>query len=92
MADYIKGINPTIIKWARERSGYTLEDVAKSFKKDVTTISNWELGTQAPTYVQLEKLADKYKRPVALFFFPETAPRTRFCGNSLHCDTLKLRN
>lgn len=71
MAEYIQGINPTIIKWARERSGYTLEDVAKSFKKDVTTISNWELGTQAPTYVQLEKLADKYKRPVALFFFPE---------------------
>ena len=71
MADYIKGINPTIIKWARERSGYTLEDVAKSFKKDVTTISNWELGIQAPTYIQLEKLADKYKRPVALFFFPE---------------------
>ena len=71
MVDYINGINPIIIKWARERSGYTLEDVAKSFKKDVTTISNWELGTQAPTYVQLEKLADKYKRPVALFFFPE---------------------
>ena len=71
MAKYINGINPTIIKWARERSGYTLEDVAKSFKKDVTTISNWELGIQAPTYIQLEKLADKYKRPVALFFFPE---------------------
>ena len=29
------------------------------------------LTEAAPTYVQLEKLADKYKRPVALFFFPE---------------------
>ena len=71
MAEYIKGINPTIIKWARERSGYTPQEVAKSFKKDVATISNWESGVAAPTYVQLEKLADKYKRPIAMFFFPE---------------------
>ena len=71
MAEYIQGINPTIIKWARERSGYTLQAVAKSLNRDVATISDWESGEAAPTYVQLEKLADKYKRPVAMFFFPE---------------------
>ena len=71
MAEYIQGINPTIVKWARERSGYTLQEVAKSLNRDVATISNWESGAAAPTYVQLEKLADKYKRPVAMFFFPE---------------------
>ena len=71
MAEYIQGINPTIIKWARERSGYTLHEIAKSLNRDVATISNWESGAAAPTYVQLEKLADKYKRPVAMFFFPE---------------------
>ena len=71
MAEYIQGINPTIIKWARERSGYTLQAVAKSLNRDVATISGWESGAAAPTYIQLEKLADKYKRPVAMFFFPE---------------------
>ena len=71
MAEYMKGINPAIIKWARERSGYTLQDIAKSFKKDIATISYWESGEKAPTYRQLEKLADKFKRPTALFFFPE---------------------
>ena len=71
MAKYIQGINPNIIKWARERSGYTPQEVAKSLNRDVTTISDWESGAAAPTYVQLEKLADKYKRPVAMFFFPE---------------------
>ena len=71
MAEYIQGINPTIIKWARERSGYTLQEVAKSLNRDVATISEWESGEAAPTYVQLETLADKYKRPVAMFFFPE---------------------
>ena len=71
MAEYMEGINPAIIKWARERSGYTLQDIAKSFKKDIATISYWESGEKAPTYRQLEKLADKFKRPTALFFFPE---------------------
>ncbi len=71
MAEYMKGINPDIIKWARERSGYTLKEVADSVNKDAETISNWESGSSAPTYAQLEKLADKFKRPTALFFFPE---------------------
>ena len=71
MAEYIQGINPNIIKWARERSGYTLQEVAKSLNRDIATISDWELGEAAPTYIQLEKLADKYKRPIAMFFFPE---------------------
>ena len=80
MAEYIQGINPTIVKWARERSGYTLHEIAKSFKKDIATISNWESGAAAPTYVQLEKLADKYKRPVAMFFFPEPPEEPDFVG------------
>ena len=71
MAEHIQGINPTIIKWARERSGYTLQEVAKLFKKNTETVANWESGAAAPTYAQLEKLADRYKRPVAMFFFPE---------------------
>ena len=80
MAEYINGINPTIVKWARVRSGYTLEDVATSLNKDVETISNWESGEQAPTYVQLETLADKYKRPIVMFFFPEPPHETDFVG------------
>lgn len=71
MPEYVQGVNPTIIEWARKRSGYTLKEVAKSLNKDVETISNWESGASAPTYAQLEKLAHKFKRPIALFFFPE---------------------
>ena len=71
MAEYMKGINPAIIKWARERSGYTLKEVADSLNKDAETISDWESGSSSPTHPDLEKLADKFKRPVALFFFPE---------------------
>ena len=82
MAEYIQGINPDIVRWARERSGYTLHEIAKSFKKDIATISNWESGAAVPTYVQLEELADKYKRPVAIFFFPEPPEEPDFADQS----------
>lgn len=80
MAEYIQGINPDIVRWARERSGYSLQEVAKSLNRDVATISNWESGAAAPTYIQLETLADKYRRPGAMFFFPEPPQEPDFVG------------
>ncbi len=71
MAEHINGINPNILKWARERSGYTTEAIANALNKRVSIVNDWESGERALTYVQLETLADKYKRPIAIFFFPE---------------------
>ncbi len=70
MAEYINGINPEILKWARERSGFSLEATGKALNKEKSFIVECESGQRTMTYVQLEKLADKYKRPVALFFLP----------------------
>lgn len=71
MANYVSGLNPEILRWAREKAGFTLEEIAQSFRKDDSVISSWESGEAAPTYNQLEKLAySLYKRPIALFFFP----------------------
>ena len=81
MAENITGMNPAIIKWARERSGYSLAEAAAVVKKDVAILTDWESGGSAPTYVQLEKLADKYKRPVAIFFFPEPPEEPDIAGN-----------
>lgn len=72
MAQPVSGINPTILKWARERSGYSIEQAAELIDKSPEIVIQWEGGRSAPTYVQLEKLAYKiYRRPVALFFFPD---------------------
>ena len=66
--------NPVVLKWAREQSGFNLEEVARKLKrKKITaqTITEWESGTAFPSYSQLEDLAYKiYKRPLAVFFFP----------------------
>ena len=71
MANYISGVNTDILIWARERSGYSVNAIADKLKKDKSIILEWESGERALTYVQLETLAGYYKRPVAIFFFPE---------------------
>lgn len=59
-------VTPAVIQWARSRAGFELEDAQKYFKK----IAAWEKGEASPTYVQLEQMAEKFKCPVAVFFFP----------------------
>ena len=50
----------------------SVDDVALAMGKDQATVASWESGAASPTYVQLENLAYVvFKRPVALFFFPE---------------------
>lgn len=69
MAEVKEGlpITPAVVQWARERSGYTLEDAKRHFKK----IAAWEAGEALPTYVQVEDMAERFKVPVAVFFFPK---------------------
>lgn len=60
-------INPEILIWARESAGYSLEDICATIPK----YKDWERGVDFPTYAQLENIANRYKRPLAVFFFPE---------------------
>ena len=60
-------ITPAVLTWARERAGYSLDAASERFPR----IEKWETGETFPSYPQLESLADKFKVPVAVFFFPE---------------------
>lgn len=60
-------ITPAVVQWARERAGYSLEDATRVFKK----IAGWETGEASPTYTQIEQMAERFKTPVAVFFFPK---------------------
>ena len=65
-------VNPDVLRWARESLRLSQEEVARRMKKKVSDIDAWERGEASPTYIQLESLAyDIYKRPIALFFFPD---------------------
>jgi Zn-dependent peptidase ImmA (M78 family)/transcriptional regulator with XRE-family HTH domain len=60
-------VTPALITWARTRAGVSIEEASKTFKR----IQAWEDGEAFPTYPQLERLAEAFKVPVAVFFFPE---------------------
>lgn len=65
-------LNRLVLRWARERAGLSIEAAAEKIGKTAEALTSWEEGTSFPTYLQLEELAERvYKRPVALFFFPE---------------------
>lgn len=65
-------INPDVLIWARKSANLLEEDVALKMNKSPNVIEAWEKGDSSPTYIQLETLAYTiYKRPVAIFFFPE---------------------
>jgi Zn-dependent peptidase ImmA (M78 family) len=65
-------INPRIIKWARERAGFTPEQLAVKMRREPSEIKSWESGQDSPSYSTLEKLAYSHlKVPIAVFFFPE---------------------
>ncbi len=67
-------VNPEVLKWVRKTAGLSIEDVVLKLKRktiDKNIIARWEEGEGSPSYSQLEALAyDIYKRPLAIFFFP----------------------
>jgi len=72
MTERATAITPSVLTWARERSGLSVPEVAESMGKSVEVVEAWEAGEAWPTYNQLEALAERlYHRPVALFFLPE---------------------
>lgn len=65
-------INNEVLIWAREELNISQEEAARRIGKGIEDIKKWEKGEDFPTYAQLESLAyNVYKRPMAVFFFPE---------------------
>ena len=77
MAEKITSINSQMLKWARIESKTTLESAEKKF----LNIKKWETGEDFPTYAQLRTLSEYYRKPLAVFFFPE-APKLNNISSS----------
>lgn len=63
--------HPDLLRWARESAGYTVPAVAKALGRKEEGILDWEEGRDQPRYKTLQRLARKYRRPVAAFFLPD---------------------
>jgi len=63
-------VEPTILMWARESIGMSIEEVAKKIKGITTnTLKEWEKKDSAvkPTFNQIERLSTIYRRPLSAF-------------------------
>ena len=75
------------LAWARQASGLEPADVAKSAGVTLDRYRGWEAGEDRPTFRQLRQLANKLKRPLALFYLtrppvePESPRDFRLLGD-----------
>lgn len=60
-----------LLLWARKSAGLEVEAAAKKVPTDPGRLEAWERGDARPTVKQLRKLAQAYRRPLALFYLPE---------------------
>ncbi|MCC6348748.1 MAG: ImmA/IrrE family metallo-endopeptidase [Candidatus Eisenbacteria bacterium] len=61
-------VNPEVLRWAREESGYAPERVATRLHVKEERVRAWEKGERQPTERQLEELAKFLRRPLGVFF------------------------
>lgn len=60
-------VEPSVLKWLIESSGWTREEIAKRLKTSTQNIEKMESGEKKPSFRQLEELSVIFKRPVATF-------------------------
>jgi len=83
MSTQMPFINTTILKWARNEAGLSLNEAAQRAgiralkpRKDVPgqepgqRLEQWEKGIGTPSFRQLTGIAKAYRRPVLTFFLP----------------------
>lgn len=64
-------ITPALLVWARETAGFDIPTAAKKIGVQPDRLAGWEQGQRRPSIPQLRKLANVYKRPIAVFYLPE---------------------
>lgn len=66
--------NPAVLVWARRMTGLELGEAAQKVGTPSHRLASWEKGERHPTLTQLRKMADVYKRPLAVFFLEAPPP------------------
>lgn len=64
-------VNADLLKWARESIGLDLPTAAKKLAFEISKLEFLESGKELPSYAQLKKIANVYKRSTAVFFLSE---------------------
>lgn len=63
---------PKLLTWARETAGFaSIAAAAAKLGVDADQLAAWEAGNGAPSIPQLRRVADLYRRPLAVFYQSE---------------------
>ena len=74
-------ITPSVIKWARQRSRYSLKVAAKKIRVSPEKLKEWEHGKSLPSMIQARKMSQTYRRPLAVFYLPHPPKGFRIMRN-----------
>lgn len=64
-------VEPALLAWTRMTAHVTIEEAAKVAGVEPAILEGWERGEGAPSLSKVRRLAEKYKRPLAVFYLPE---------------------
>lgn len=67
-------INHEVLRWAVDESGYSPEDIASHLGIGAAEVEGWLAGDGGPGRGQFTKIAQKLRRPKAIFYLPEPPP------------------
>ena len=71
MSRIYSNINPEMLVWARKTMKLSIDLASKKIGVKPEKVEAWEKGESFPTIKQLYKIANVYRRPFALFYFPK---------------------
>lgn len=63
-------VNPGLLKWARETIGFDIPKAAKKIAVKPELVQDWEEHEREISITRLRKVANAYKRSLALFLLP----------------------
>lgn len=64
-------VTPSVLRWARESVGASVDEAARRAGVSGDRILAWEDGAAEPTLAKLRALAKLYQRPISVFFLDE---------------------
>ncbi len=64
-------VNPSLLRWSRERAGLSTEQVAKKLPVKPDRVQEWEAGQTKPTFLQAQKWASLAHIPFGFLFLQQ---------------------
>src|SRR6202167_1948820 len=77
-------VTPSVLRWAFDESGCSMEDVARAVGVDPPVLDLWSSGEGRPTLSQARKLASKLHRPFAALLLPAPPENRRLSVEFRH--------